>query len=1087
MASHEEGDSTDDHNNHRNSDEADVTMSNDDKPRARPRSYAVAANVEDDEGRLFVSQHTDISPAPHRAPIEPKPNVNGELEPRIKVEEDPNDRNTQEIATGTHPGGNTKGDSQFKDTYKIMSRYADRRFTVGRGSQVIANNRFEQVKDSHTLSERSLLNEKSHKDTTEANKLETEPAHKSSTPTDTGRLEDIQYQMQGAGAGLDLPVPGTQAMGPGKESSSDAISSGKANKQPKRRRIVAKTMEDWHKRENRKNEAKRKILFDKPSPAPQDPAKRRKTSKGSAMVDKKLRHLVSAQSSNDTVEAPKAQQSQDEANEPPNDTQPDEQSVAREAKAEKRDINRLKIASQSFMGRCRAVDESDLANTRWKLKGIKSTLTSHQLMGCHWMLGKEFGDDRGGINADDMGLGKTIQALVCIALNRPKKGEPKPTLVVVPANAVSQWLSEIPKHLEDDDDFTFTQFQAKKGENKRNLEKHNIILVSYDEVQLNYLSTEKHQYINSPGCTDEEKHEIQDKDLGMLFKMSFFRVVLDEAHNIKNHLTRRFIACRELQAKHRWAMTGTPLQNGVDELWPYLDFLRVSWLPTKNEIRQRMNNLKDPNNDKQLAAIIDTIMLSRKQHDKLAGKESWPAKPKHVEHKWIDHSEEERVIYRFIEERFQEMVTRLLERAKEEGKSRNSYSISLFLVLLMELRQATAHPFLLESVMKVKMCDEDVRKMQDKLKGLGTTPVFQQLKLYRDEGARNNFGASAFGSQLNIDPLLDILLDEKTDFVCHVCQGELTEPQTNIDEVAAAKEEGRYRAKCPTCKRVLEKWKPAQIPGSTSSQTVEQESPNQPSPEELAVLAKFGMTPQKIAAMKALEQQKQRYEDLQACNKEGRDGKKLGNDYQNVQPRAKSTTTMFLKALDQNYPQPMTPSAKTAMVKATVNDWLRDAPDDKIIIFTQFVQLGQILGRMLQAEGVPFLYYFGEMTKKQKETAIETFKGVDEVKVMIVSLKCGSVALNLQCANRVIMVDPWWNDSIENQAVGRVFRMGQEKETYIQHILVRKTADERIYRMQQDKKDKIGQAMRCQDFVKMIGNAAEDDNGNSVVEAHTKT
>lgn len=119
--------------------------------------------------------------------------------------------------------------------------------------------------------------------------------------------------------------------------------------------------------------------------------------------------------------------------------------------------------------------------------------------------------------------------------------------------------------------------------------------------------------------------------------------------------------------------------------------------------------------------------------------------------------------------------------------------------------------------------------------------------------------------------------------------------------------------------------------------------------------------------------------------KKNKDGKTLGNDYLNVQPRAKLAWSAFLHALDAKYPQPMVPSAKTTTVKHTVLEWQKDAPDDKIIIFTQFIQEGQVLGRMLQAEGFKFVYFFGEMTAKQKARAIDIFHKKKEVKIMVSS------------------------------------------------------------------------------------------------------
>lgn len=198
--------------------------------------------------------------------------------------------------------------------------------------------------------------------------------------------------------------------------------------------------------------------------------------------------------------------------------------------------------------------------------------------------------------------------------------------------------------------------------------------------------------------------------------------------------------------------------------------------------------------------------------------------------------------------------------------------------------------------------------------------------------------------------------------------------------ILEAQEAGDARALCPICEEVLRDWKPVDSREPASSPGAEQDGHSQ---EELAALAALEMTPENYAAFKRQEEQKQRLGDRQTVVKVGRDKKKLGNDYLNVQPRQSNSGTEFLKALDKDYPKPMAPSAKTTQVKQTVLKWQGEKPDDKIIIFTQFLQEGQILGRMLQAEGYAFVYFFGEMSAKEKEAAIATFHEKDEVKVMV--------------------------------------------------------------------------------------------------------
>lgn len=133
--------------------------------------------------------------------------------------------------------------------------------------------------------------------------------------------------------------------------------------------------------------------------------------------------------------------------------------------------------------------------------------------------------------------------------------------------------------------------------------------------------------------------------------------------------------------------------------------------------------------------------------------------------------------------------------------------------------------------------------------------------------------------------------------------------------------------------------------------------------------------------------------------------------------------------------------------------------------------MGRIIGRMLEDEGIKFLYYFGTgaLTKNEKAKNLGTFKNDNEVKVLvslvrlqfttefspdnlqIMGLKCGGIGLDLHQANRVILVDPWWNLGGEDQAFARVLRKVQRKQTYFVKILIADSIDTRIECIQKTK------------------------------------
>lgn len=125
------------------------------------------------------------------------------------------------------------------------------------------------------------------------------------------------------------------------------------------------------------------------------------------------------------------------------------------------------------------------------------------------------------------------------------------------------------------------------------------------------------------------------------------------------------------------------------------------------------------------------------------------------------------------------------------------------------------------------------------------------------------------------------------------------------------------------------------------------------------------------------------------------------------------------------------PSAKLIALRQQIADWLESCPEDKIIIFSQFVRALDLVEKVCDEEGWPCIRYQGDMTLEQRESSLRTFEDDDDIPIMLTSLKCGGVGLNLTgmtlnaqmklmvVANRVVCIDLWYNWQIENQAIDR--------------------------------------------------------------------
>ena len=231
----------------------------------------------------------------------------------------------------------------------------------------------------------------------------------------------------------------------------------------------------------------------------------------------------------------------------------------------KSDQSILLQASKSFgYARVKAVDG------KWLVKGMKSTLYHHQLTGAQWMLSRELGQAPfGGLLADGMGLGKTVQMLACMVGNLPQdedlKRRRKATLIVAPCSLLDQWMDEIRVHAEKSLFPKIVRYTSRSNLSTDVLEDLDIVVVSYTEVmrQMPFPDQKTLKEIGKRGYANWLKKAYD--QLGPLHKISWYRVVLDEAHTIKNNAARTSVACQNLKSLYKWCLTGTPILNRLEE------------------------------------------------------------------------------------------------------------------------------------------------------------------------------------------------------------------------------------------------------------------------------------------------------------------------------------------------------------------------------------------------------------------------------------------------------------------------------------------------------------------------------------------
>lgn len=124
----------------------------------------------------------------------------------------------------------------------------------------------------------------------------------------------------------------------------------------------------------------------------------------------------------------------------------------------------------------------------------------------------------------------------------------------------------------------------------------------------------------------------------------------------------------------------------------------------------------------------------------------------------------------------------------------------------------------------------------------------------------------------------------------------------------------------------------------------------------------------------------------------------------------------------------------------------------KAVVFSQFTSLLDLLQAELGRQGLAFVRVDGKMAQDKRAEALETFRDHPHVQVLICSLRAGGVGLNLTMANHVILIDPWWNPSVEDQAMDRVHRLGQQRPVRCIRFVSERTVEDRIIALHSQKR-----------------------------------
>ncbi len=292
-------------------------------------------------------------------------------------------------------------------------------------------------------------------------------------------------------------------------------------------------------------------------------------------------------------------------------------------------------------------------------KTLNAELRDYQQFGLDW-LHFLYSFRFGGILADDMGLGKTVQTLAFLQLLKSRNQLNAPTLIIMPTSLIGNWKNEIKKFTPE---LSFLElYGIDRADKFAKIGAYDIILTTYQLAQ-----------------RDEEKYKTE----------KFLYIILDEAQKIKNPKTKMAVAIKSFSSEYKLALSGTPIENHLGELWSIFDFVMPGFLESLKLFKSLYQNPIEKEHDMTRRALLNKKVapfILRRTKDEVALE--LPSKTEII--KRATFSKIQATLYENIRVTMEKKVR---EAIKGKGLSRSHITI---LDALLKLRQVCCHPQLLQ-------------------------------------------------------------------------------------------------------------------------------------------------------------------------------------------------------------------------------------------------------------------------------------------------------------------------------------------------------------------------------------------------------
>ncbi|KAI0844659.1 SNF2 family N-terminal domain-containing protein [Daldinia vernicosa] len=758
-----------------------------------------------------------------------------------------------------------------------------------------------------------------------------------------------------------------------------------------------------------------------------------------------------------------------------------------------------------------------------RVEGLSVRLLPHQVEGVEWMKGRELGPvkkgkvPKGGLLADDMGLGKTLQSIALILGNKKPAdkhpGVEKTTLVVAPLALIRQWEAELKEKVTESHKLkVLVHHGPQRTKRFEDLRRYDVVITTYQIL------------------VSEHGHTTDTLKTGC-FGLHWYRVILDEAHTIKNRNAKATKACYELRSVYRWCLSGTPMQNNLDELQSLVKFLRIKPYDDLREWKDHFEiPMKGGKGDvamRRLHSLLQCFMKRRtKDILKKAGALNANGKPtKEGEESTSSFKVTERKVvtvaaeFTPAERRFYDRLEKRTDKSIEAMmKSKLNYASAL--VLLLRLRQACDHPKLVEGKLekdkdalseetKPKKNEADVDALADLLGGLDVETKHCDIcgwELDRESRQPGTDKCKACYEDLEY-------------FKHHEDGGQLKAPKTRTRKkktktkvkkvvVEKVKAEVVKKRKPRNRRAILDSddedeeadWivsddeqgplrlgkaggtddENAEGDGETINSDDSEEEETQDGSQLGSFIVDDGKDTKPEELQRALEesdtedesisviQSKMRRTKLKDSEDESEEGDEE-DEAEDADSESQSDSEADDTGISESeivsdseddvvYSRSGREKEKTphvlasAKIRQLITLLQKEVHEHKFIVFSQFTSMLDLVEPFFRKEGIKYTRYDGSMKNDAREEALNSLRNDPRTRVLLCSLRCGALGLNLTAASRVIILEPFWNPFVEEQAIDRVHRLTQTVDVVVYKLTVENSVEERILELQEKKR-----------------------------------